>query len=122
MEQVGERVELGTLPLSSTQVGQIQSALRDQTSNAGELGSARVFGPTYDYPIAGKTGTAQISSERDSKPHSWFAAFGPYGEDATIATTVMIEQIGEGGSFAAPATRAIFDAYRETDLADETAP
>ena len=122
MEQVGERVELGKLPLSATQISQIQSALRDQTSNASEFGSARVFGPTYDYPIAGKTGTAQISSERDSKPHSWFAAFGPYGEDATIATTVMIEQIGEGGSFAAPATRAIFEAYRETGLADETAP
>ena len=121
-EQIGERQKLGELPLSSTQIDQIQSALREQTNNTYEAGSARVFGPNYPYPIAGKTGTAQVARTRDSKPHSWFAAFGPYGETPTITTIVMIENIGEGGTYAAPATKAIFDAYRNTDLAAETGP
>lgn len=121
-EQIGEQKKLGQLPLSATQIDQIQSALREQTSNTYEAGSARVFGPNYDYPIAGKTGTAQVSRTRDSKPHSWFAAFGPYGDTPTITTIVMIENIGEGGKYAAPATKAIFDAYRQMDLAAESGP
>ncbi|MGI8643065.1 MAG: penicillin-binding protein 2 [Thermomicrobiales bacterium] len=121
-EQIGAPEKLGELPLSSTQIEQIQSALREQTSNTYEAGSARVFGPNYDYPIAGKTGTAQVARTQDSKPHSWFAAFGPYGETPTITTIVMIENIGEGGKYAAPATKAIFDAYRQMDLAAETGP
>ncbi len=118
-EQLGKPKKLGEIPLSPAQVAQIQSALREQTNNTYEAGSARVFGPNYGFPIAGKTGTAQISRTRDSKPHSWFAAFGPYGETATVASVVMIENIGEGGKYAAPATKAIFDAYRKTDLAAE---
>jgi penicillin-binding protein 2 len=119
-EQIGKPEKLGELSLSAEQIAQIQSALRDQTSNANDVGSASVFGPNYSYPIAGKTGTAQIGRERDSKPHSWFAAFGPYGETATVASVVMIENIGEGGKYAAPATKKIFDAYRSTDLAAES--
>ncbi len=116
-EQVGERTEMGKLPLSRGQVDQLHSALRDQTSNAIEMGSAKVFGPSYPWPIAGKTGTAEDEGDRQGRPHSWFAAFGPYGETATIASCVMVENIGEGGKFAAPVTKGIYDAYRKSDLA-----
>ncbi len=121
--RVGERKEVGQVPLDATQVGQIQQALRDQTSNAEERGSARVFGAAYPFAIAGKTGTSESSTERGSQPHSWFAAFGPWEDTSsvpTIASIVMLENKGEGGKVAAPATKAIYDYYMTTDLADRT--
>jgi penicillin-binding protein 2 len=119
LERVGKRTEVRKLPISRDQVGAIQSALRDQTSNTYGVGSSRVFGD-FQWPIAGKTGTAQTEIGRVTKPHSWFAAYGPYGEEATIASIVMIETKGEGVSYAAPATRAIYEYYIGTDLAAET--
>ncbi len=117
-ERIGERDGIRRLPLEREQVLEIQSALRDQTSNAAGVGSARVFGD-FQWPIAGKTGTAQTQRGRQDRdnPHSWFAAFGPYGDQSTIASVVMIESEGEGVSFAAPATRAIYEAYIKSDLA-----
>ena len=130
-EQLGKRVVRNELPLSRAAIMELQSALRDQTSDPNGAGSVRVFGD-FGWPIAGKTGTAQNGTaptganktgsdrdlgERGQKPHSWFAAFGPYGDEATIASTVMIENVGEGVSFAAPATRAIYEAYLRSDLA-----
>jgi len=121
--RAGERKEIGQLPLDGTQIGQIQQALRDQTSNAQERGSARVFGAAYPFAIAGKTGTSETQSTRDSQPHSWFAAYGPWEDTSsvpTIASVVMLENKGEGGKFAAPATKSIYDYYVTTDLADRT--
>jgi penicillin-binding protein 2 len=118
-ERVGERTVARELPLSREQVNAIQAALRDQTSNAYGVGSARVFAD-FPWPIAGKTGTAQTEIQRTEDPHSWFAAFGPYGADATIASAVMIENKGEGVSHAAPATRRIYEYYIGTDLAAKT--
>lgn len=130
-ETVGQRRVRNELPLSRETIVELQSALRDQTSDLNGAGSARVFGD-FEWPIAGKTGTAQngtgptgaakTGSDRDlgdrgEKPHSWFAAFGPYGEEATITSIVMIENAGEGVSYAAPATRDIYEAYLRSDLA-----
>jgi len=119
MKQVGKRKVLRTLPLDKDQIAEIQSAMRDQTSSSYGAGSYRVFGD-FGWPIAGKTGTAQNEMTPDQKPHSWFAAWGPYGEKATIASIVMVESSGEGVSFAAPRTRTIYEAYLQTDLADKT--
>lgn len=117
-ERIGERDGIRRLPIEREQLQEIQSALRDQTSNAAGVGSARVFGD-FQWPIAGKTGTAQTQRGRQDRdnPHSWFAAFGPYGDRSTIASVVMVESKGEGVAFAAPATRAIYEAYLKTDLA-----
>ncbi|MCC6790262.1 MAG: penicillin-binding protein 2 [Thermomicrobiales bacterium] len=119
LTRVGKRRVLQELPLDNAQISEIQSALRDQTSNGSGSGSARVFGD-FGWQIAGKTGTAQNQMTRDQKPHSWFAAFGPYGERATIASIVMVESSGEGVSFAAPRTRTIYEAYLQTNLAEES--
>ncbi|CAA9549723.1 MAG: Cell division protein FtsI [Peptidoglycan synthetase] [uncultured Thermomicrobiales bacterium] len=132
-ERIGERMVRSQLPLSRGTIRELQSALRDQTSDPTGFGSVRVFGD-FGWPIAGKTGTAQNGAPaseasktgsdaqrgaRGQKPHSWFAAFGPYGEEATIASTVMVEQVGEGVSYAAPVTKAIYETYLKTDLATE---
>jgi len=108
--RVGKRTVIHHIPLSADQLAQLQAALRDQTSNPWGAGSSKVFGDMA-WPIAGKTGTAQNQATAEGKPHSWFAAFGPYGEEATIASVVMVESSGEGVSYAAPITRKIYDAY-----------
>lgn len=60
--------------------------------------------------VAGKTGTAETSSEGfdgknpRTKPHAWFTAYAPI-QSPRIATVVMIENSGEGSQFAVPATR-----------------
>jgi penicillin-binding protein 2 len=114
-EQVGERVEIGKLGLNEAQIKELQSALRDQTSNPNGVGSSKVFGD-FGWPISGKTGTAQNQLDGTDKPHSWFAAYGPADGDATIASVVLIENAGEGVSYAAPVTKVIYDAYIKSNL------
>jgi penicillin-binding protein 2 len=120
VEPVGERVVRGELPLSGATLEALQSAMHDQTSDPNGNGSYRVFGD-MPWPIAGKTGTAQLNGNDATKPHSWFAGFGPYGSEAQIASAVMYESAGEGVSFAAPATRRIYDAWYTSDLREEPA-
>ena len=117
LTRIGKRAVDHKLPVSKANIKEIQSALRDQTSNSWGAGSVTVFGD-FAWPIAGKTGTAQNQMTASQKPHSWFAAFGPYGDTATITSIVMVESVGEGVSFAAPTTRKIYEAYLKTDLAD----
>lgn len=117
--QVGERVEIAKLPLTPDQIAMLQSALRDQTSNQLGVGSAKVFGD-FGWPISGKTGTAQNQLDGTDRPHSWFAAYGPADSTSTIASVVMVENIGEGVSYAAPATRTIYEAYIRLEGAAQT--
>jgi len=74
------------------------------------------------YKIAGKTGTAQVFTikqtentrakitEERKRDHAWFIAFGPV-DDARIAVSVLIENGGFGGAAAAPIARKVLDAY-----------
>jgi penicillin-binding protein 2 len=114
-EPAGERIVRGRLPISGTTLTALQAALRAQTSDPNGAGSYRVFGD-MPWPIAGKTGTAQRNASAAAKPHSWFAGFGPYGAEAEIASAVIFESVGEGVSYAAPATRRIYDAWLQSDL------
>lgn len=117
-KRIGKRTELGELPLTDDQIAEIQWALRDHASNSWGAGAVRLFGD-FGWPIASKTGTAQNQMTVEQTPHSWFAAFGPYGEEATIASIVMVESSGEGITFAGPRTKTIYEAYLETDLMNE---
>ena len=114
-EPAGERIVRGRLPISGATLTALQAALRAQTSDPNGAGSYRVFGD-MTWPIAGKTGTAQRNASAAAKPHSWFAGFGPYGAEAEIASAVIFESVGEGVSYAAPATRRIYDAWLQSDL------
>jgi len=59
-------------------------------------------------PIAGKTGTAEITG---ADSHAWFAGFAPYGPSTHhIAFAVIIEHAGYGGAAAAPAAGEIVSA------------
>jgi penicillin-binding protein 2 len=121
VQQIGERKVIRELPLTDEQVAMLQGALRDQTSNDNGVGSSRIFGD-FGWPIAGKTGTAQNGPQDGSvPPHSWFAAYGPAGEQATIASVVMFEQVGEGVQYAAPVTKVIYEAYITPEMSTDLA-
>lgn len=74
--------------------------------------AARIRIPNFD--IAGKTGTAQVAElGKDvgaNKDHAWFISFAP-AEKPEIAVLALIENVGFGGSFAAPASRGVYEAY-----------
>jgi cell division protein FtsW (lipid II flippase) len=66
-------------------------------------------------PIAGKTGTAEITGKPS---HSWFIGFAPYGPSAhRVAVAVILENAGYGGAAAAPAAGEIIAAASALGLA-----
>lgn len=70
-----------------------------------------------DYEIAGKTGTAQVAAlgqdVGDKKDHAWFVSFAP-AYKPEISVIALIENVGFGGSHAAPAVKAVYEAFRTT--------
>jgi penicillin-binding protein 2 len=65
--------------------------------------------------VAAKTGTAETvthdtGSGGQSEPDAWFEAFAP-ADNPQIAIVIMIENAGEGASFAAPAARETLSWY-----------
>ena len=62
------------------------------------------------YPVAGKTGTAEIDSEGTS--HAWFVGFAP-AADPKIAVSVIVEGAGTGSRYAVPIASEMFQQYLE---------
>ncbi|MCF7795202.1 penicillin-binding protein 2 [Patescibacteria group bacterium] len=58
--------------------------------------------------VAGKTGTAQWSSQKEN--HAWFTGFAPY-ENPELTFTVLVEEGGEGSEVAVPIVRDILSWY-----------
>jgi penicillin-binding protein 2 len=79
-------------------------------NNGGTAAAIKMAG----FDIAGKTGTAQVvglgKDSGENKDHSWFVSYAP-AYKPEIATITLIENVGFGGKFAAPATRALLDVY-----------
>lgn len=79
-------------------------------NGGGTAGRIRI--PGFD--IAGKTGTAQVASlGKDvgaNKDHAWFVSFAP-AYKPEIAVLALIENVGFGGSYAAPAVKGIYETY-----------
>ncbi|GMU96533.1 MAG: penicillin-binding protein 2 [Ignavibacterium album] len=60
-----------------------------------------------EYHISGKTGTAQNPHGKD---HAFFIGFAP-SENPKIAVAVVVENVGFGGTYAAPIAKKMMDAY-----------
>ena len=56
-----------------------------------------------DVTVAGKTGTA---TNPHGRSHAWFVAFAP-AENPRVAVAVVIENVGYGGTYAAPIAREV---------------
>ncbi|MDI3496364.1 MAG: penicillin-binding protein 2 [Patescibacteria group bacterium] len=70
-------------------------------------GSARSLN-SLPVAVAGKTGTAQWSSVKNT--HAWFIGFAPY-ENPELALTILLEEGGEGSSTAVPIAYEILQWY-----------
>jgi penicillin-binding protein 2 len=75
--------------------------------------------------IAGKTGTAQVISNRipeggtvheKIRPDSWFVGFAPFAHPR-IVVAVLVENGGDGGDVAGPVARAVFQEFYRDYLA-----
>jgi penicillin-binding protein 2 len=97
--------KVGRLPIIPTTLQSIQEGLLGVTTKPGGTAPHRFVG--FPYPVAGKTGTAQNEGEL---PHSWFIGYLP-ADKPEIAIAVMIENIGEGSTYAAPLFRQVAEAY-----------
>lgn len=77
-------------------------------------GTARSVSIGESFPIAGKTGTAQVTElgkdKGKLKDHAWFVGFAPYN-NPEIAVIAIIENSGFGGTHAGPAVKGVFEAY-----------
>ena len=89
-------------------------------------GTAHVAGAGAKYKWAGKTGTAQVvtvkqtestkhkDADERKREHAWFIAFAP-AEEAKIAVSVLVENAGFGATNAAPIARKVIDSYLLSD-------
>ncbi|NWG27708.1 MAG: penicillin-binding protein 2 [Ignavibacteriaceae bacterium] len=68
-----------------------------------------------DISICGKTGTAQNPHGKD---HAWFIGFAPY-ENPKIAIAVLVENVGFGGTHAAPIAKKVIQAYMNSFKKDD---
>lgn len=75
----------------------------DLTAVVAQGTAAGAFGG-FEVPVAGKTGTAQMTGKDD---YAWFVGYAPANKPK-YAVAVLIEQGGSGGGIAGPAARQIF--------------
>lgn len=64
------------------------------------------------YTAAGKTGSAEFTSARDS--HAWFVGYASKEGVPDLVVSVIVEGAGTGGTYAVPVAKAVFDAYFES--------
>lgn len=83
------------------------TALKDYMTSVVEYGTASVLAGS-EYTVAGKTGTAEYSSDK-SKDHSWFVGIANV-DNPDLAISVIIEG-SDGSAKAVNIAKAVFDAY-----------
>lgn len=102
-----EPVSLGSISLTEEVLEVVRGGL--EGVNVRGTGAAAFRGwPHTDYPLAGKTGSAE-SFGREAT--SWYASYGPT-TDPEYVVVVTVEQGGLGSDAAAPAARQIWEELR----------
>jgi penicillin-binding protein 2 len=108
-----EPKQVGTVEMTPEWRQAITEGLLGVTTQTGGTAVGAFSGfPTDTFPIAAKTGTAQVPGKA---PTAVFGAFGP-ANDAQYAIAVLLEESGYGGSVAAPVARRLFDVLRDPAL------
>jgi penicillin-binding protein 2 len=105
-----DRPDPKIIPIPEEQYHVVVEGMWGVVNNGGTGHGIKMAG----FEIAGKTGTAQVvglgKDVGEKKDHAWFVSFAP-AYQPEIAVIALIENVGFGGTHAAPAARAIYDAY-----------
>ena len=106
-----DRPEPKMVPMTDEQYDLMVKGMWGVVQGGGTAGSIRI--PGFD--IAGKTGTAQNSelNSGGAKDHAWFVSFAP-AYKPEIAVIGLIENVGFGGTHAAPAVKGVYETYIAT--------
>jgi penicillin-binding protein 2 len=108
-----------TLDIKTENIAHVRNALVDVTRPGGTAARA---GANTGYTFAGKTGTSQVVNIKQGerynaskiperhRDHALFTAYAP-AEDPKIVLTVLVENVGSGGSTAAPIARQVLDYF-----------
>lgn len=98
---------LGELPVDEATLAEIQQGLEDVVlAPRGTAHLAFSGFPLDRFPVAGKTGTAEL---KPKVPYAWFAAYAPV-DDPRYVVVVSVEEGGGGSQTAAPIARRILEA------------
>lgn len=107
------------IPISAADLAVVRNAMIDVTKPGGTAPTAFAG---VAYPVAAKTGTAQVTGVRQNESYdarklavqyrdnALFIAFAP-ADRPRIAVAVIVENGGEGGVAAAPIARKLMDYY-----------
>ena len=105
-----ERPEPKVVPVSAEHHRLVMEGMWQVVNAGGTGGRIKLDG----FDIAGKTGTAQVVSlGKDvgkNKDHAWFVSVAPAWKPE-VAAIALIENVGFGGTYAAPAVRAVYDVF-----------
>lgn len=100
-----------SLAVDKDHIEAVRTGMRMTVTQGTAMGKFVLTG--NDFPIAGKTGTAQFGQMVNGtyrRSHAWFVAWAPY-DKPDIAVVVLIEKGGEGSTYAVPVTDAILAAH-----------
>jgi len=117
-EQITRRFKtkvVNRLPLSALERSVLKRGLEDVVM--GDRGTARgAFAgfPLERFPVAGKTGTAQIGALDSGLNFAWFTSYAP-ADDPRYVIVVYLERAGHGGESAAPIARQIYEGIFRID-------
>jgi penicillin-binding protein 2 len=103
------------LGVSDANLQSIRESMRGVAADV-DLGTAEWRLGSMQTPVAGKTGTAQVSGT-EAPPIAWFAGFAPY-DNPEIAVVVMVENGGEGSVVAAPIFRRVVELFYGQQVTD----
>nr|WP_257910994.1 penicillin-binding transpeptidase domain-containing protein [Janibacter limosus] len=87
----------------------LRAALTDVVAAPGGTAHSAFAGfPLRQWPVAGKTGTAEVYGKQDT---AWFVSYAPATKPRYVVA-VVVSRGGTGGATAAPIARAIHEELR----------
>jgi penicillin-binding protein 2 len=106
------------IQLNPTYASFVTQALTGVVQGKGTAAATFQGFPLQQIPVAGKTGTSEITGKQ---PTAWFVCFAP-ANDPKYVICVSIEQGGHGGEVAAPVARRILEGLFQIPAAGEIRP
>jgi penicillin-binding protein 2 len=110
---------IGHVPANKQTLAFLRQALTGVVQPGGTAASAFINWPHAEYPVAGKTGTSEVTINGVESTHSWFAAMAP-ADNPEYVVVAVVERGGHGSQVAAPIVRRILEGIFGLDSAGLT--